>query len=445
VSAIWKCWIRIQQALKTVFFIILRYSYVGGKCINNLKHKDIDRNESGKSIMPGFELFGDEERREVQDVLDTGVLFRYGFDQARKGHWKAKAFETELAKRIGVRYCHLCSSGTAALLAALASCGIGVGDEVIVPPFTFIATIEAVLLAGAVPVFGEIDETLCLDPETMEEAITPHTKAVISVHMCGAMARIDEIKGICRNKGLILIEDACQAFGASLNGKALGTFGQAGCFSFDPVKTITCGEGGAVVTDDIEIYTTVDSYADHGHDHVGNDRGLEGHDILGANFRISELNAAVGLAQLRKLDFILEKQRAHKKALREALAEFSEITFRKIPDEKGDSSTFLSFFLPDESRARNLAKSLGQAGVDGCFYWYDNNWHYIREWDHLKKLRSAAKLPLKLLEYCPDYEKLALPRSDSIMRRTISIPVKLSWTKAELSHLIEKIVDVVKG
>jgi len=395
--------------------------------------------------MPGFELFGDEERREAQDVLDTGVLFRYGFDQARKGHWKAKAFETELAKRIGMGYCHLCSSGTAALLAALASCGIGAGDEVIVPPFTFIATIEAILHAGAVPVLAEIDETLCLDPETIETAITPRTKAVLPVHMCGAMARIDEIKSVCQKKDLILIEDACQAFGATLNGKALGTFGRAGCFSFDPVKTITCGEGGAVVTDDEEIYTTVDSYADHGHDHMGDDRGLEGHAILGTNFRISELNAAVGLAQLRKLDSILEIQRAHKKTLKDALAQFSELDFRKIPDEKGDSSTFLSFFLPDESTAREIVTNLGQAGVDGCFHWYDNNWHYVRNWDHFMRLRSAARLPLTLLPHYPDYEKVRLPRSDSLMRRTISILIKLSWTHAELVHRIERIVDVLKA
>ena len=133
--------------------------------------------------MPGFEIFGDEERREVQDVLDTGVLFRYGFDQVRKGHWKAKTFESELAKRIGTSKCHLCSSGTTALCIALAACGVGAGDEVIVPPFTFIATIEAVLSAGAVPVFAEIDETLCLDPEGIESVITPHTKAVLPVHM----------------------------------------------------------------------------------------------------------------------------------------------------------------------------------------------------------------------------------------------------------------------
>jgi 8-amino-3,8-dideoxy-alpha-D-manno-octulosonate transaminase len=395
--------------------------------------------------MPGFELFGNEERKEVQDVLNTGVLFRYGFDQARKDHWKAKTLEAELAERIGAEYCHLCSSGTAALSIALASCGVGAGDEVIVPPFTFIATIEAVLNAGAVPVFAEIDETLCLDPEAVSAAITPRTKAVLPVHMCGAIARIDEINNLCNKKGLVLIEDACQAFGATLDGKALGTFGQMGCFSFDPVKTITCGEGGAVVTNDKDLYQTADAYSDHGHDHIGNDRGLEGHPILGTNFRISELNAAVGLAQLRKLDLILEKQRTHKKAIKEALAQFSEITFRKILDEKGDSATFLSFFLPEESRARKIASALGQAGVDACFYWYDNNWHYIRQWEHLKELKSAAKLPLKLLEDCPDYEKVELPRSDSIMSRTISMQIKLSWTEEELMQRIEKIVDVVKG
>jgi 8-amino-3,8-dideoxy-alpha-D-manno-octulosonate transaminase len=268
--------------------------------------------------MPGFEIFGDEERKEVQDVLDTGVLFRYGFDQARKGRWKAKAFEAELSKLTGAQYCHLCSSGTAALSIALAACGVGAGDEVIVPPFTFVATIEAVLGAGAVPVFAEIDETLCLNPDAVNAVITSRTKAVLPVHMCGSMASIDEIKTLCEQKGLVLIEDACQALGGSLNGKALGTFGHIGCFSFDPVKTITCGEGGAVVTDDKELYTIAKGYADHGHDHIGSDRGLESHPILGTNFRISELNAAVGLAQLRKMDYILKKQRAHKKAIKDS-------------------------------------------------------------------------------------------------------------------------------
>ncbi len=388
--------------------------------------------------MPGFEWFGEEERKEVNEVLETGVLFRYGFDQARKGRWKARGFESELAERLNVGYAHLCSSGTAALNIALACCGIGAGDEVVVPPFTFVATIESVLSAGAIPVFGEIDETLCLDPDRLEDAVTSRTRAILPVHMCGSMARIDEIAQFCARKGLVLIEDACQALGAVYQGKALGAFGQMGCFSFDPVKTITCGEGGAVITNDAGLYEKAHSYADHGHEHVGSDRGLEGHPILGTNHRISELNAAVGLAQLRKLDRILEVQRASKTAIKEALTAIPGLTFRKVPDENGDSATFLSFLLSSEDRTRQAALDLGRAGVDGCFYWYDNNWHYLRRWEHLKKMASAFRLPQTLTGRCPDYERVHLPQSDNIIKRLISMQIKLSWTEADIALRIEK-------
>ena len=392
--------------------------------------------------MPGFEWFGDEERKSVQDVLETGVLFRYGFDQARKGRWKARTFEAELADRIGSKYCHLVSSGTAALSTALAACGVGAGDEVIVPPFTFVATIEAVLLAGAVPVFAEIDETLCLAPEAIEASVTPRTKCVIVVHMCGAMAQIDEIKQICEKRNLVLIEDACQSLGSTFRGKAVGTFGRMGCFSFDSVKTITCGEGGAVVTDDKVLYTIADAYSDHGHDHIGNDRGLENHSIVGGNLRISELNAAVGLAQLRKLDAILETQRKHKQDIKGAFEGISPVSFRRIPDQDGDSATFLSIFLPDAATARKLTGALGAAGIDGCFYWCDNLWHYLRNWDHIKQLKAAAPLSVASWGGVPDYEKIQLPRSDEIMARTISMQIKLSWTPEELDRRIETIAAV---
>jgi len=394
--------------------------------------------------MPGFEWFGNEERKEVQDVLDTGVLFRYGFDQARKGHWKAKTFESELSRRVGSAHCHLCASGTAAVGIALAACGVGAGDEVIIPPFTFIATVEAVLTAGAVPVFAEIDETLCLDPDALEAALTPRTKAIMPVHMCGAMARIDEIKHFCDRRGLILIEDACQSLGASFHAKSVGTFGRMGCFSFDPVKTITCGEGGAIVTDSPDLYSIAAGYADHGHDHAGNDRGLEGHPILGTNFRISELNAAVGLAQLRKLDGILEKQRSNKKILKEALAGLPGVAFRKLPDENGDSATFLSFFMPDKDRTRSLMRAFAAAGVDSCFYWYDNNWHYLRNWSHFKKLSAPARLPLTLLKNYPDYGASQTVASDRVMSRAISMQIKLSWTAADLGSRIEKLHKAFK-
>ncbi len=394
--------------------------------------------------MPGFEIFGDEERKEVQDVLDTGVLFRYGFDAARKGRWKARELEKEITALTGAAHCHVCANGTAALSVALAACGVGAGDEVIVPPFTFIATVEAVLNAGAVPVFVDIDETLCLDPAAVTRAVTPRTRAVLPVHMCGAMARIDALQKVCEERGLILIEDACQAFGATFQGRSLGTFGRMGCFSFDAVKTITCGEGGAVITDDPQLYALADAWADHGHDHVGDDRGLEGHPILGTNCRISELNAAVGLAQVRKMPHILETQRRHKGALMDALYGIEGLTFREVPDPRGDSATFLSFFLPDEDKARKTAAALAASGVDGCFYWYDNNWHYLRRWDHLKNLKSAARLPLTLLNDVPDYSRLSLPRSDAVMGRTISMLIKLSWTDDEVAQRGEKMAAIIR-
>ena len=395
--------------------------------------------------MPGFEVFGKEERQEVLDVLDTGVLFRYGFDQARQGHWKARSFESELARRLKVGHCHLCSSGTAALHIALATCGIGAGDEVIVPPFTFVATIEAVLTAGAVPIFAEIDETLCLDVQSIRQKITPRTKAVITVHMCGGMAQIDQIQALCCSENLFLIEDACQAIGGSYRGQSLGTFGKVGCFSFDPVKTITCGEGGCIITNDQELYTKADAFADHGHDHQGNDRGLEGHPIMGLNYRISELNAAVGLAQLRKLDDILETQRRNKQRLKEALSAFSAIQFRNLPDPEGDTATFLSFMLPTEALARKLSQELNQGGVDGCFYWYDNNWHYYRKWDHIRTLQSPAKLHIQTLAQTPDYRNLELPQSDQIISRTISMLIKLSWTESDLQQRIEKLNRILNA
>lgn len=394
--------------------------------------------------MPGFEIFGDEERKEVTDVLDTGVLFRYGFEGARNGHFKALEFEKRLGDITGSAFSHLCSSGTAALCTALAACGIGAGDEVIVPPFTFVATFEALISVGAIPVFAEIDETLCLNPDRLEAVLTPRTKAVIPVHMCGAMARIDEIKTFCDQKGLILLEDACQSLGASFQGKALGTFGLAGCFSFDSVKTITCGEGGGIITDSRKVYDLCHQFSDHGHDHLGGpDRGADGHPIIGTNYRISELNAAVGVAQLKKLDYILDTQRKNKNAIKDAMTDLPEVTFRYLPDPLGDSATFLSFFLPTEDRARQVAASLAQNGVPSP-YWYDNNWHYYKRWNHLKGLTGAAPLAIELAGNLPDYKNMKLAESDAIMRRTISMQIMLSWSEEDIDQRIQAITRSFK-
>jgi len=383
--------------------------------------------------MPGFEIFSDEERKEVMDVLETGVLFRYNFENNRNGHWKAASFEKELCNKLDVGYSHLCSSGTAALNIALATCGVGAGDEVIVPPFTFVATIEAVLMAGATPIFAEIDETLCLDPKDIEKKISNKTRAVLLVHMCGSMAKIDEIQQLCEKNKIMLIEDACQSVGGRFKGKALGSFGSMGCFSFDYVKTITCGEGGAVITNDEKLYTDAQAFADHGHDHLGADRGQDKHPILGYNFRISELNAAVGLAQLRKLDRILQTQRNLKGIYKNILSECPSISFRTVPDPDGDTSTFLSILLPDEDKVRQSLKLMKESNVAGAIYWYDNNWHFVRHWDHLKTLKWPAGLTLSAMNVSYDYQNILVPISDNIMSRALSFQIKLSDTEADVT------------
>src|SRR5690606_36786173 len=165
--------------------------------------------------MPGFELFGDKERAQVQEVLDSGVLMRYGFDGMRNGHWKAKELEMALAKRMKVEHAQLVSSGTAALTVALAGAGINAGDEVILPTFTFVASFEAVLSVGAVPVLVDVDDTLTLDPTAVEKSITKKTTVIMPVHMCGSMADLGALKALCYKYKLILLEDACQAIGGS--------------------------------------------------------------------------------------------------------------------------------------------------------------------------------------------------------------------------------------
>ncbi len=393
--------------------------------------------------MPGFEIFGAEERKQVNEVLETGVLMRYGFDGMRNNHWKAKEFETAFAKRMDASYCQLVSSGTAALTVALASAGVGAGDEVIMPTFTFVASFESILALGAVPILVDIDSTLTLDPKAVEAAITSKTKCVMPVHMCGSMADLDALKAICDKHNLLLLEDACQALGGTYNGKPLGSYGDLGCFSFDYVKTITCGEGGAIITNNQEYAIHADHYQDHGHDHFGKDRGAESHPFLGYNFRISELNAAVGLAQLEKLDAILKIQKKNYSILREALESIPEVTFRSVPKGGEENYSFLSFFLPTEQLTKKAHKALTEAGVDACFYWYTNNWHYINGWEHLRNLKSLANLSAEVKNQMQDLNKTDFSKSDAVMSRTISSLIKIGWTEAQVKERAEAMKQAI--
>lgn len=394
--------------------------------------------------MPGFELFGESEKSQVQDVLDSGVLMRYGFDGMRNNHWKALELEEALSKRMESKYAQLVSSGTAALTVALASAGVGAGDEVIMPTFTFVASFESILAIGAIPILVDVDDTLTLDPAAVENAITDKTKVIMPVHMCGSMADLGALKAICDKHELLLIEDACQAIGGSYDGKPLGSYGDLGCYSFDYVKTITCGEGGAIITNNELYKINADHYSDHGHDHVGNNRGTETHPFLGYNFRISELHAAVGCAQIERLDDFLSIQKRNYTVLRKTLSPLSNITFRKVPEGGVENYSFISFFLPTAELAKKAHTALGEAGVDACFYWFDNNWHYYKKWEHLTQKRSLGKLPQEVVNQLPDYSQSDFSKSDAWIGRTISCLVKLSWTEEEVAERATKMKDVLE-
>lgn len=395
--------------------------------------------------MPGFEFFGDEERKELNDVLETGILMRYGFDGPRKGHWKAKELEAAINETFGSGYAQLLSSGTAALTTALSALGIGYGDEVITPSFTFVASFEAVLSVGAIPVLVDVDESLTLDPDAVRKAITPKTKCVMPVHMCGSMADLDALKDICKEHNLVLLEDACQSIGGTYKGKALGTIGDAGTFSFDFVKTITCGEGGVVMTNSKDIYTKCDGYTDHGHDHLGVDRGADLHPFIGYNFRISELHAAVGLAQIRKLPQFLAIQKKNHTALKNILQEIPEISFRVIHDEEGDSRTFLSWFLPTEELTKAAVAEMKAQGIlAGNFYWFDNNWHYIRKWDHLKNATALNRLNPLQHEALMKLQTTDFSASDAIMSRCVSTAIGLTWTEEQTKEKGEKMAAAIR-
>lgn len=394
--------------------------------------------------MPGTELFGAEERKEIEDVLSTGILFRFNHEAQRNNFWKAKDFENETKKITGAKFALAVSNGSAAIMAALAASGIGAGDEVICPPFTYIATIEAILFLGALPVFAEIDETLCLSAEGIKTALTAKTKAVCLVHMCGGNANMDQIMTIIKDNKLILVEDAGQAFAASYKGIYTGLFGKAGAYSFDFFKIATAGEGGILVTNDEETYKLADNFCDHGHDHQGANRGMENHPVIGFNFRISELHAAVGVAQTRKVLFIREANLKNKKMIQTRLSKINGVEFAKLGDENGDSGTFLNLLMPTTQMAKQLVEEMTKDGLSGFNYWYTNMYHFINQWDHIKNLKTASKLSIELIGSPQDYVKLKLPKSQEVVGRLISFGMRCTWTEAQTIELADKIAACIK-
>ncbi len=395
--------------------------------------------------MPGFEIFGEEEKKQVLEVLDSGVLFRYEFDTQRKGVYKVREFEKAFAAYTDAGHAQAVTSGSAALKVALTALGIGAGDEVITQGLTFVATWEAILDCGALPVFTEVDLTLNMDPADLEKKITPKTRAIIPVHMLGAQARIEEIMAIADRHNIPVIEDTAQAAGGRLRGRHLGSFGACGTFSFDAVKTMTTGEGGMCITSDEQLWRRMSEYHDHGHDHIPNPggRGGEGRSFVGFNYRMMEIQGAIGLAQLAKLDSIVAAQKENKRFLKEAASVLPGVSFREILDPDGDSATFLTFMLPDKERTTAVNLALRAEGV-GAVRWSENSWHYYPGWEHLLAGKTLCQGGWPFSAHGKRrviYDPQALPGSAAIIERTLTYPVPIllpEEQKTKMANALKK-------
>jgi dTDP-4-amino-4,6-dideoxygalactose transaminase len=372
---------------------------------------------------PGVELIGEEETAQVLEVLSSGFLSRYGpADDPRFGA-KVHQVEQQVAQLAGVQYgLGLSGGGSAALLVALLGLGVGSGDEVIVPGFTFVASISAIVFAGATPVLAEVDQSFDLDPADVEARITPRTAAIIVVHMLGGPARMDELKAIADRHGIPIIEDSAQAFGATYCGRGVGGIGKVGTYSFNEYKTITCGDGGMVVTDDAALYERMFAIHDQGHAPDRLESKYAPRPFLGMNFRMTELSGAVLLAQVAKLPRIVSHLRANQAIVRDMLEEVPDIGFRQLPDPAGDLATHLVIVLPSSDVARKVADNIGSIPLS------ESGWHVYSRMNHLLERRTPTG------KGCPfdcdhtdhargEYRAGMLPQTDALLARSISIGI----------------------
>lgn len=386
--------------------------------------------------MPGFEIFDQREIDAVSDVIKRRMVHRYSFNDTRDGIYRVEEFEKAVADMVGSRFCLALSSGTAALYVGLKAMGIKPGDRIITSPFTFIATVEAIVECGAVPVFADIDESLNMDPASIVSLIDDRTRAIMPVHMFGSSADLDGIAKICSDYGLTLLEDSCQAMGATYKGRYLGTFGSWGPYSLDPYKLLTVGEGGLVVTDDEDLYRTMEYFHDHGHVHDKSiDRGAERKSGLGMNFRMSEIQGALGLVQVDKMPQAICALRANKAKVLEAVGEIPGLKRRSFSDPEGEIATQLVYILPDAQSAKAFQSASAKAGA-GCGLLSGNTWHYAKHWDSLRAWsRSANDRGLEV----PKYRPVDMAVTEGVLSRAVVYGINIAATDQSLEGIAKGI------
>ena len=393
---------------------------------------------------PGAYWFGKEEKNAVMEVMQSGYLFRYGSENDPKFLHKVSDLEKEFARYCGANYALATSSGTSSLLVSLLALKLKPGDEVIVPAYTFVATYSACIFAGLVPVLAEIDESLSLDPDDIEHRITPKTKAIIPVHMLGNPCNMDRIMKIAKKHNLMVLEDACQAAGASYRGKKVGTIGDMGAFSLNIFKTINSGDGGLVVTNNQKLYETAFGVHDQGH--KPNRFGVEvgARSVLGLNFRMNEITGAVGLAQLRKLDLIIATLREKRSKLKSHIADAGGFKFRVLNDpDGGDAATLCTVIFDTREKAVNVSEALGSKTLD------QSGWHVYSNMEHVLRYLKEVGQP---------HIKGSYPKTDDILSRSMNISIgvvdgglgagwgiNINSTDAEIEKIANQFIVICKS
>ena len=406
------------------------------------------RSRKDAYMAPGGKAIDDAEEQAVLEVLRAKRLFR--FSGPEEGESKTDRFERTFAKSLGAAHALAVTSGTAALICGLQGIGIGPGDEVILPAYTWMASATAVMAVGGIPVIAEIDESLTLDPVDVEAKITQHTKAIMPVHMRGAPARMDAILDIAHRHGLRVIEDCAQGNGASFGGKRLGSIGDVGCFSLQFSKIITTGEGGMVTTSDPEVWRRAFMF----HDVAAFHRlQLEDEEVLwGANFRMSEMPAAIGLVQLERLEGIVDAARARKDMLLAGIrptAADREVTFRDIPDPAGDSGISLAMFLDSPAKARAAVDALSAENIPASVLYRPDqrDIHVYAHWLPVLTERSWTesggpwRWAKREINYSPDM----CPRSLDILGRAVVLNVDPYMSNTDAEETVDGVTKVIEA
>ena len=397
----------------------------------------------------GTALLGEEEAGLALEAIRSQRLFRYAYDLPAQEQGRMTArLESEVQEQAGVRYALGVTSGTAALEVALAALGVGPGDEVIIPAWSWISCFTSVVRVGALPVMAEIDETLCLAPVEIERKVTPRTKAVMVVHYQGVAADMNPILDVAKRAGIAVLEDCAEAPGASYFGKQVGSMGQIGIFSFQHQKCMTSGEGGLVVTSDDSLYERAVRMHDLGNYRPfhTNRKAAAGSPFCGGQYRMSELTGAVALAQFRKIPFLREHCRSLAMPLREAISEFPALRPRRIPDPGGDLGYETYFFAKSEAQRDEFVKRLDDLNVR-CVRMTGTYGHYARPYCQNAAAHTPSASPFLGFETwpAPGYRPEDFPVTESLANTMVAVPVGVLHAIEDAQYMADAIKHVAKA